>query len=308
MDVCQSLKNWKHLGGILNSVIAKRLAIGCAQFGLPYGVTNKVGRVAPSEVAKILDYAKGVKISTLDTAISYGMSESVLGKIGVSDWSIISKLPPLPNTSIDVHSWVVEEVNASLNRLNITCLDGLLLHNPQDLIGVYGRKIVEALDFLRAAGMVKKVGISIYQPLDLHEYLNVMIPDIVQCPFSVLDHRLVTSGWAERLNKKNIEIHIRSIFLQGLLLVENSQRPPYFSKWQQTWDRWDLILKESNLSPIEACLNGVMFNELFHKVIIGINDLSHIVEIMNCCNFEMASVMEDISINDINLLHPSNWS
>jgi len=291
----------------LKSAITNKLAIGCAQFGLPYGIANKVGQVDPVDVAKILDYAKGVNISTLDTAISYGKSESVLGDVGVNEWSVISKLPPLPRASIDIRSWIINEVHASLNRLNILSLDGLLLHNPQDLLSERGHIIVEALDFLRSAGVVNRVGVSIYDPQDLQDYLNIMAVEIVQCPFNVLDQRIVTSGWAEKLNKKNVEVHIRSIFLQGLLLVENSQRSLYFNKWQTTWDRWHLMLQENNMSPIEGCLNGVIFNDFFHKIIIGINDLSQIMEIVDCCNFLDARVTEDISVNDLNLLHPSNW-
>lgn len=307
MDPFKSVKNWKYLGDILNSIKTDKLAIGCAQFGIPYGVANKTGKVAVPEVAKILDYAKKVNISTLDTAISYGTSEAVLGEIGVGDWLIVSKLPALPTDVVDIHSWVVNEVNASLKRLNITSLGALLLHNPLDLLGENGRKLVNTLDFLRSNGIVRKVGISIYQPQELQQYFNMMRPEIVQSPFNVLDHRLITSGWAEKLHKKNVEVHVRSVFLQGLLLVKNSQRPPYFDKWQPIWDRWDLILKESNLSPIEACLHDVMFNELFDKVIVGVDGLSQLVEITDSCEFERRGTMKDISLEDVNLLHPSNW-
>lgn len=287
--------------------MTNKLAIGCAQFGLPYGITNMYGAVDPSCVASILDYAKRQQISTLDTAITYGNSESVLGEIGINDWQVISKLPALPSSETDISSWIFEQVKASLNRLNITSLGGLLLHSPDDLLGDRGFQLVRAIESLKLSGLIKKAGISIYQPCKLQEYLNVMIPEIVQCPFNVLDHRLVSSGWAEKLNNKNIEVHVRSVFLQGILLADKSVRPPYFDKWNSVWDKWDLMLNKNNLSPLQACLNDVIFNPLFHKVIVGVNELSELKEIVNFCKNGKFFEIPDISINDINLINPSYW-
>jgi aryl-alcohol dehydrogenase-like predicted oxidoreductase len=120
-----------------------KLALGTVQFGLNYGVANKFGIVEPSEVKKIFLLAKKSKINLIDTAIGYGQSEKIIGKIGILDFNFISKLPTIPPNCSDVDTWVEYNVKNSLLRLGVKSLYGLLLHKPKDLLGSSGKKLIK---------------------------------------------------------------------------------------------------------------------------------------------------------------------
>src|SRR3990172_7099104 len=110
-----------------------KLALGTVQFGLPYGVANLHGQVSFDEARAILNYAETAGLDMLDTAVAYGNSEQHLGEIGVTQWQVVSKLPAIPEACADVAAWVGASVEASLQRLQIRQLHGLLLHSPAQL-------------------------------------------------------------------------------------------------------------------------------------------------------------------------------
>ena len=171
-----------------------RLALGTVQFGMPYGIANKSGQVPRCEVKAILQQAAVNGIDTLDTAIAYGESETCLGKVGVRDFKIVTKLPAVPEGFSDVAVWVKEQVNASLLRLGVNSVYGLLLHHPEQLLKSEGALIYQALQALKEDGLVQKVGVSIYAPSEL-EMLNTRYHfDLVQAPFNLIDrrHRMAT--------------------------------------------------------------------------------------------------------------------
>ena len=112
-----------------------KLAIGTVQFGLDYGISNTSGKVSELKVDEILNEATKINIDTLDTAIVYGESEDVLGRIGVNGFKIVTKLPPAPKNVTNVKAWAVTNVNSSLKRLNVKKIYGLMLHQSDDFLG-----------------------------------------------------------------------------------------------------------------------------------------------------------------------------
>jgi aryl-alcohol dehydrogenase-like predicted oxidoreductase len=144
--------------------MVSRLAPGTAQFGLPYGIANQEKGNTCDETDAILGEAWSGEIDTLDTAISYGECEQLLGGIGVNQWQVITKLPEAPETCADVTSWVQDSAAGSLERLGVSQLCGLLLHYPQQLLGPHGDQLYRALVLVRDQGKVEKTGISVYGP------------------------------------------------------------------------------------------------------------------------------------------------
>ena len=171
-----------------------RLALGTVQFGLEYGVANRGGQVSAEDAATILSRALRMGIDTLDTAIAYGVSEETLGRIGVHEWNVVTKLPAVPESIDDIGGWVEDAVTGSLRRLRISKLHGLLLHDPRQLAGTIGDALFEALTKLREQGLVEKIGISIYHPADLDALCGRYSLDLVQAPFNVLDRRIAQPG------------------------------------------------------------------------------------------------------------------
>jgi len=285
------------------------LALGTAQFGMPYGISNKQGQVQIKVVKDILNYACSLGIDTLDTAIMYGNSEKCLGHIGVKSWKVISKLPTIPESFLDINTsnWVRQSILGSLQRLRIPKLYGLLLHSPQELLSSRGEDIFNSLKALKMEGLIDKIGISIYSPSELDTLLNHFDLDLIQCPCNILDRNLVQSSWLPRLEKLGIEVHIRSIFLQGLLLMDAQERYNKFNRWQSIWKQWYNWLKESNLSPLEACLNYVFSLSGVSRIIIGVDNLSQLNDILEVpiMNLEFPDFQ---ACHETDLIYPYNWN
>lgn len=285
-----------------------RFSLGTAQFGMAYGIANKHGKVGLSDAGEILAQAKIKGINSLDTAIAYGDSESVLGQIGIKDWRIISKLPPLPESAEDIQAWVVSSVGESLQRLQISALDGLLLHRPADLLGRHGKALYASLVQLQNTGKIGSIGVSIYDPVELEPLLNNFELQIVQAPFNVLDRRLVKTGWLEKLKKSGIEVQTRSAFLQGLLLLTAGERPAQFSRWSKLWTSWDNWLLENKISALDACLSFVLQHQSIDKIVIGVDSVTQLNEILTAVNHTTVKIPEHLFSDDLDLLNPGRWS
>ena len=287
---------------------ALKIALGTAQFGLPYGIGNTIGQVPFAEVASILSLAKQRGIKTLDTAIAYGESESVLGNIGISDWQIISKLPALPDKEVNVASWVESQVSGSLQRLKVDRLHALLLHRPSQLLEHRGGELYRALVDQQNCGAVEKIGISIYAPSELDQLMPNMHFDIVQAPVSVLDSRMLDSGWMARLSTLGCELHARSVFLQGLLLMSPNNRPAQFDLWQPLWSKWSAWLSDSGLTPLQACLRHVFSTPGIAKVVLGIESVAQLEQILSATEGGVPPLPAGLNMGDPQLLNPALWN
>ncbi len=286
----------------------QKLAIGTVQFGLNYGIANKQGQVSFSEGKEIISFARENGIDTLDTAIGYGESEKVLGQIGVNSWNVITKLPAMPIDCGSILAWTKSSFVESLQKLRLDKVYGLLLHRPQELLSERGNEIYQGLSELKTEGLVKKIGISIYDVSELELLTKHFDFDLIQAPMNVIDRRLLFSGWLEKLKQKNIEVHIRSAFLQGLLLMKKNERPAKFNRWENIWSRWDKYLHETGISPLSACLGFVTANPLIDKVVVGVDSLSHIKEIIASTSNQLMKIPDDLYCDDLELLNLALWN
>ena len=284
-----------------------KLALGTATFGMEYGAFNPSGKVPFEQVGHILNLAEENNINSLDTAIAYGDSEVILGKLGVSKWKITSKIPQFPSSTESIEKWIHGEVCGSLERLGISQLYGLLLHKPSDLMGINGKQIWLALQQLKRSGLVKKIGYSVYETSELDVYWSKFKPDIVQAPLSIVDRRLNQSGWLTKLNSNGCEVHARSIFLQGLLLTEYHHMPDYFSSWKSLFSNFHQWLLTTGLTRLEACLSFALSQQEVSSVIVGVNSLKQLEDILSNNKWTNYDFPEHLAVQDPNLLNPSNW-
>jgi aryl-alcohol dehydrogenase-like predicted oxidoreductase len=286
-----------------------RLALGTAQFGMAYGVGNSSGQVSQEAVRDILEQANAKGIDTLDTAIAYGNSEQVLGVAGMSQWRVITKLPPLPDDVNDVAAWAKGQVIASLDRLGVSKLYGLLLHRPELLLGPHRKALLQVFEDLKGQGKVQKTGISIYGPSQLDQLDDLPEIDLVQSPLSLFDQRLIASGWLSRLQDCGVEVHTRSAFLQGLLLMPAYRRPRKFDRWSDVWQVWDSWLSQTGLSPLKACLYFVLSVSGVSRVIVGLDSTTQLTEILeNMVPDGLPSLPAWLKPLDEELVNPSLWS
>ncbi len=284
-----------------------RLVLGTAQFGLSYGIANQVGQVTRSVAKEMLQLAAANGIDTLDTAIAYGESETCLGEVGSQDFKLVTKLPPVPNGCGDIRGWVQEQIAASLTRLGVSVVYGLLLHRPEQLLEADGKALYQTLQGLKEAGQVQKIGVSVYAPSELEALTSRYNFDLVQAPFSLVDRRLKTTGWLQRLKDKGVEIHTRSAFLQGLLLMPQSTIPVKFVAWSDLISRWHDWLAHHTASAVQACLAFPLGSPEIDHVVVGADSVSQLEQIISAATSIAPVDLPDLHCDAENLINPARW-
>lgn len=283
-----------------------KLALGTAQFGIDYGINNQRGKVPPREVGLILDQASGAGIELLDTAAAYGESETVIGaylKESGGTFKVVSKVPKGPAEMIN------ETAANSLAVLGLRQLYGYLVHDFASFIADRGLWL--AVQGLRAAGKVEKIGFSLYYPAELDHLLeNKIAFDLLQVPYNVFDRRF--EKYFPELKRRQIEVHTRSAFLQGLVFKAPIDLTPEFHPLKEKLQRLNSLAKEHALSIVSVCLNFCLVNESIDRVVVGVDSLANLSEILKAAE-EIAGIspllsrLNPLNETDENLLVPANW-
>ena len=283
-----------------------RIVLGGAQLGLPYGILNGGETLSREEVARILDTAAGHGIDAIDTAIAYGQSESVIGETAQNRFKIISKLPPIPLDVSNVSQWVRTQVDASLSRLKCTSLDALLLHRSQDLTDAHGAELYAAINSLKVEKIIQRFGVSIYTPDELRGIIGTFDIDVVQAPLNVFDRRIL--GVIDQLTALNIEVHVRSVFLQGVLIASPKDRPQRFQPWSEHFSQFDTWVRSTGLSAMACCLGFALQQPGVAKLVIGTTSAESLTEVMNSVPNTHLEVPAHLQSSIEQLIDPRVWS
>lgn len=293
---------------VLPNKIFERWALGTAQFGFPYGVANKNGAPTPSQIQAILQFGFQAGLRTLDTAVAYGESEEQLGRSDVSSWEVITKLPAYPCVAAGkIATWVEENLKGSLQRLRLSQVSGLLFHRSEDLLGPHGADLWAAARNLKERGWIKKLGVSVYEPKVLKILLHKYPLEIVQLPLNPLDRRFLENGFMEELKKRHVEIHARSVFLQGLLLLSPPTLHPFFGRWQPLLNRWHSWACEKPRTPLLACINFCKEMLLVDRFIIGVDNTKQLEQIFEALLVDKSERTPNFNCQDPDLLDPGRW-
>ena len=285
----------------------QRIVLGTAQFGMDYGIANSAGQPSDALVRETLQVARDSGVEWIDTAAMYGSSEETLGRAGVADLKVMTKLAAVPADCPDIPRWIEREVAGSLERLRVQRLHGLSLHRPGQLLGNLRAPILDTLNALKAGGRVESLGVSVYGPDELEPLFDQQRFDMVQVPVNVLDHRLANSGWPRRLQALDCEVHGRSIFLQGLMLLPAARRPAWCARWQRVFDQWDACLRESGLTPLEACVAHAFSVPGVSRVVVGVDGPAQLEEILRAARAPAPNFPVVDGSDDAGLLNPSLW-
>ena len=283
-----------------------RLGLGTAQFGLPYGITNRNGRVPLDEVRSIIERAEAVGIGLLDTAAAYGIAEETLGSVldQKAPFRIVTK-----TTSVSAGLTAVEErARQSLALLRRPAIDTILVHAASDLTGPDGPALWRMLQSLRDQGLFRRIGLSAYvadNPLALSKHYR---PDVVQLPFSLADQRCQSDGTLDGLKSLGIEIHARSVFLQGLLLIEPEALPPKLSHAAGSFANLRRKAAEGGASPMQAALAFVLGTSEIDVALVGVSHRRELDEIVSAAILPSSSVdWKACAFDDPVALTPSLW-
>ncbi len=290
-----------------------KLGLGSVQFGLDYGIANSKGKTAAETVAAILELAAERGITVLDTATSYGDSEAVMGRAlpPGQPFRVVSKTRyfRLPTISKDDAATLQTDFRASLERLGVDRLYGLLLHHCDDLFVPGGERLLAAMAEFKDRGLVEKIGVTVYERRQIEAVLAGFAIDLIQLPINVLDQRLTAGDFLASIKRAGVEIHARSAFLQGLLLMPPEEMPDYFAPIRPLMHDYRAAITASGMTAVQAALAFVRRNQAVDHVLVGVTSRAELAEILSA--FEGPAFAEfdfsPFAVDDVRMVDPSQW-
>ena len=286
--------------------------LGTAQFGLDYGISNSSGEVSDEELKKILVYAKQYGVRYLDTANVYGNSESRIGEMSelTKEFGLITKtMHTESKKSLKANIQLINiELEKSLKKLKRSSVDILLIHNFEDLSGKDSEEIYKALEKIKASGLAKKIGVSVYTVDEAEEVNSKYLLDVLQFPISAFDQTFDRSGILKRLKKRGVELHARSIFLQGLLLMNLADIHSYFEPIKPLIQRYKEQLQSAGLTTVDGALNYVKQIKEIDAVIFGVQNKNQLAVTLDSLQSSPKSIdYKEFAVSDRNIINPSMW-
>ena len=291
-----------------------KIGIGTAQLGMKYGVTNNSKKLDLDNFKKILSLSLKNNISIIDTANSYGDS---IKKIGYTisqnkfrnKFKIISKVSDLRKVKkSNIYSHIFDNISFSSKKMKVKSLEGILIHDIKDLESKKSTEIFNSFIKLKKKKLVKKIGFSAYKISDVLKYIKKYNFDFIQFPLNVFDQRILDKKIQKKLRFFKIELHVRSIFLQGLLLLSKKELPNNFRN-RHIIKRWHKFLNDNSLDAITTCINFIKHNNIYSKVIIGFHDYQQFEDVVK--NFSIKKNInlnfKKLAIKDESIINPSNW-
>lgn len=283
-----------------------KIALGTAQFGMDYGINNQRGKIAEKEVFDILYEASRSGIDTLDSAYAYGNSEAVIGNFIRESKKYLKIISKSPKCEIGEMDNIFE---SSLKQLGINAFYGYLIHSFD-----HYRKYPEIwniIEKLKSNEKIEKIGFSLYFPSELDYILeNNLNIDIIQVPYSIFDQRF--AQYFQDLKNKNIEIHVRSVFLQGLVFKNPVELDNYFIKIKDKLINLNSLSIKQNIPMVALCLNFAALNKYIDKVVVGVDSLDNLKEIVSSLDYisGVRKILDEVSSfreDDENTILPLNW-
>jgi aryl-alcohol dehydrogenase-like predicted oxidoreductase len=291
-----------------------KIVLGTAQFGIDYGISNRIGKTHNLEVEKILQYASKQGINILDTASSYGNAENLISDYiankDKNSWNVITKIPHFKGNIIDSKQVdkLSENVEFFQKKIGKESIYGLLIHNYDDLFLPGADNLMNTLERLKKEGVVKKIGVSVYTGEQIDHILNNYSIDIIQLPFNILDQRLMKGGYLTKLKELGIEVHARSVFLQGLLLMPLNNIHSWFDPILGALEDFHLAAKKMNLTALQLALAFVQSSDDIDRLVVGVNTLEQLREIVNAKSVRINTTeFYNLSVDNAIFLNPSNW-
>lgn len=293
------------------------LCLGTVQFGMKYGINNKLGQPSLENSFEMLDVAIENGIGVIDTASAYGDAERILGKYfksrgNVKKVKIISKLKPNvlePNKcSYDV---INKELETSFHLLGVDRLNGFLLHTPEY---IYRTDVLNALISLKNQKLVENIGVSIYDIEEGWAAIESGMVDYIQVPYSVLDQRAVKTGFAKKVKEAGITLFTRSAFLQGLFLMSPKLIPSYLKEAVPYILIFENLLDKYKVKKIDALIHFVTIESDIDYLVFGVDTKEQLIENINSYHNStipsefVIELKEQIEQIDKSVIFPSLWA
>lgn len=284
-----------------------KLILGTVQFGLDYGINNKQGKPSENEVKSILDYAHNNGITFLDTAEAYGDSQNRIGeyhKVANYKFNLITKY----NSKINLPKSIGKRVEYNLSTLNVDRLYSYMFHSFEEY-RLFHPDFENDLNFMINDGLIDKLGVSVYTNDEAFQVLEDDSIQLIQLPFNLLDNLNKREAVLKRAKERGVEIHTRSVFLQGLFFKEQlpnrlKRLAPYLKYVRQ-------IQENNNMQMQEFALNYALKNKMISKVLIGVDSLRQLQDNVKSTFMKIDEniihEVDKIDVKESELLNPVNW-
>lgn len=295
----------------MSTTSIKKLALGSAQFGMDYGLSSVGQPVPEGEVRSILELAAQNGIELIDTAAAYGSAEAVLGEIinPDLDFRIVTKIPSTSGITgaAEKLDFIDKCFRNSLEKLNAQKIHALLLHSADELTEDSGVAIFDLLEDWKQQGLVEKIGVSAYEHEKIEELIDHYHFDIIQIPINVFDQRLLSNGFLSGIKNKGVEIHARSAFLQGLLLIAPENLPRYFAPIEKHIGSWHAFVRNIGLTPLEAALIFLREIEEIDYIIVGTRSREQLKETIASFQKDRTFDASMLACEEIKFIDPRMW-
>ncbi|MCH8905199.1 MAG: aldo/keto reductase [Bacteroidetes bacterium] len=287
------------------------LALGTAQLRSNYGVSSTNKKAGDDEVRKILDTALASGIKFIDTAVLFDDVEETLGRVMRPDnpFKIISKTIHFKNGIITKEDpqTLLRDTNVSLSKLKRDSIHTLLIHDANDLLKENGNLLYDALLELKSSGKVENIGVSAYDKGQIELLMEKYDLDIIQLPVNVLDQRLLVNGFLARIKEKGISIFARSVFLQGLLLMDLDEIPVYFEDLKGDIRTYFQELEDKSVTKLAGAISFARSIAEIDQIVLGINDHEELLECINSFKSEVDLDYSRFASHQYKLLDPRQW-
>ena len=254
-----------------------QLILGTANAGSKYSL-NQYKKNSQKNLIKIIKFAKRNHILIYDTAPKYNNAEKILGNQKDNRMKIITKISEVDKKNLK--NDLIKEILNSKKRLKVNKLYGILIHDINFFRNHNSKKISKILYDIKKEGIVKKIGFSVYSPNDIDYILKFIKPDIVQLPLSIFDKRFVTSKKIKKLNSLGVEVHVRSIFMRGLLLTDINKIPDSLNKLKSELVKLDKWCVSKKISQLQIAVNFIKANKNIDAVVVGVDTVEQLKKII----------------------------
>lgn len=289
----------------------KKLILGAAQFSGSYGFDKTKYTLTKKEIKKIFNCMKNNDINFLDTSLEYINVGKKIKLYKTKKVKFITKIK-FKNSDLknkdekQIKEIIMKRLLLSKKEMNIEYFHSLLIHNFEILEQSNQKKLFNVLVKLKKNGELGKIGFSIYNFKKLKSSLKKFDPDIIQCPYNIFDRRLDDVDLKKIIRKKKTSIHVRSIFLQGLLLLSPENLPKKFLKWKNKFVKWHNWSKKRGISKVDAIFSFLNSNKNIDKIIFGVQNLNQLNEILNL-KIKKIRIPTYLESKDKNLISPNLW-